>query len=61
MSEAVYAIVAAFLRERGWYQDGDDDGIWRRGDGIEPWAVAESGATIGAALDWQLVRDGIEQ
>lgn len=50
--------VAAFLVASGWYEN---DGFWRREDGIEPFPAAEPGATIGAAFDWQLAKDGVGQ
>jgi hypothetical protein len=52
---ALYELVGWYLCEGGWYQDGLDPGLWRRGDGY-PGPV-----TVGDAFDWQLGVDGVDQ
>jgi hypothetical protein len=52
----VYALAAAYLQERRWFQDGDDPRIWMRlGDAARPTRVL----TLGSALDVQLDDDGV--
>lgn len=48
-ADAVFAAVAHYLRSNGWWQDGQDPGLWRK-NGDEQ--------LIGGALDSQLITDG---
>lgn len=47
MTETAFEAVAQYLLAAGWYQDGDDPGLWL------PYQV-----TIGTAFETQLGRDG---
>lgn len=44
-----FEAVAAYLRANGWYQDGDDPGLW-----------LPDQVTVGVAFETQLQRDGFQ-
>lgn len=45
---------ATYLLARGWSRDGDDEGAWRDGGGLNPPSMS-----FGDAFQTQLERDGV--